>query len=316
MKIGIVIPYDPNLVIGGVERFALDLQRGLKELGQEADLLYGKQSLIPRQLKIAHSMNILAEAKTLENYDILHFNGWVGWLAQFFKHKPRITTFHGTAKGATDATKKYRNPIRNYYNYKITCNLEKMAVNNSFPISVSNRVSSELKEYYGKGAKQTIYNGIDLKRFNQQVTLKHNIVAFIGSHKDPVKGYSILDKLNAHKRVLEGVSYENMPHELADCKVFAQPSRYEGCSISLIEAMASGLPPVCFDVGAAGELIQDGENGFLVPKYDNDRFIDKVNLLLTNEELRKRMAGQAKSSVQHLSYLNMAKKYLKLYEVV
>lgn len=46
--------------------------------------------------------------------------------------------------------------------------------------------------------------------------------------------------------------------------VFFLPSRYEGFSLSLVEAMSQGLIPVAYRVGVAPEIIKNGINGYLV----------------------------------------------------
>ena len=50
--------------------------------------------------------------------------------------------------------------------------------------------------------------------------------------------------------------------------VFALPSRSEGCSNVLIEALQAGLPCVATRVGHAGEVVIEGANGFLVERQD------------------------------------------------
>ncbi len=65
-------------------------------------------------------------------------------------------------------------------------------------------------------------------------------------------------------------------------------SRYEGFSLSLIEAMSQGLIPVSFPVGVAPEIIIDGVNGFIVHNIFEAE--EKIRLLLNDEKLRRRMS--------------------------
>lgn len=67
-------------------------------------------------------------------------------------------------------------------------------------------------------------------------------------------------------------------------KVFVLPSAWEGLSIAMIEAMASGTVPIVSDVGDLKDLIQSGENGFLVDVVDIDRFADCARDLLGDQK--------------------------------
>jgi glycosyltransferase involved in cell wall biosynthesis len=79
----------------------------------------------------------------------------------------------------------------------------------------------------------------------------------------------------------------------AAASVFALPSRYEGLSVALGEAMASGLPAVVADVGELRELVLDGENGFVVPVADPEALADRLRRLLEDGELRDAFAARA-----------------------
>ena len=55
---------------------------------------------------------------------------------------------------------------------------------------------------------------------------------------------------------------------LAAADVFALPSRYEGTSLALLEAMAAGKPVVATAIGGNDEIVEDGRTGLLVPAED------------------------------------------------
>ena len=70
-------------------------------------------------------------------------------------------------------------------------------------------------------------------------------------------------------------------------------SKSEAFGLTLIEAMASGLPVVCTDGKGNRDLIQEGDNGFMVWSRDPEMLADKIELLLKNEALRIEMGKKA-----------------------
>ena len=91
-------------------------------------------------------------------------------------------------------------------------------------------------------------------------------------------------------------SVSDLHSYLADATVFVLPSRSEGFSNAIIEAMAAGLPLVATDVGGNAEAIQDGVNGFLVPSEDVDALADALRRLLADPARAQAMgkAGRAR----------------------
>lgn len=84
---------------------------------------------------------------------------------------------------------------------------------------------------------------------------------------------------------------------LASADVFAMTSLWEGLPRALVEAMRSGLPPVCYATDGVTDLIKDGENGFLVEPGDHAALAERVTALLQDEPLRKRLGAAAAASI-------------------
>ena len=88
--------------------------------------------------------------------------------------------------------------------------------------------------------------------------------------------------------------------------LFCLPSRSEGMSNALLEAMACRLPCVATDVGGNSEVVVDGETGFLVPSEQPDTLAARIVAILRDKKLAKRMGQigrrvvESKFTVQHM----------------
>lgn len=85
---------------------------------------------------------------------------------------------------------------------------------------------------------------------------------------------------------------------LKSCRVFYLPSRSEGLSNALLEAMACGLPCVATNVGGNGEVIDDGRSGYLVPVDDPEIAADRITLLLQDRVHAFEMGRCGRSTVE------------------
>lgn len=121
------------------------------------------------------------------------------------------------------------------------------------------------------------------------------------------RGLQDVVKLNAPTK--------NIGREYAESSMLVMSSHYEGFPMVMIEAMACGLPAVCFDFKCGPrDIIQPEENGMIVPDGDIDGLAEAMIRLMKDEELRKRMGENAKKVVETYSEEKVMSKWIKLYE--
>jgi glycosyltransferase involved in cell wall biosynthesis len=102
-----------------------------------------------------------------------------------------------------------------------------------------------------------------------------------------------------------------------DADVYVMSSVTEGMPLSLLEAMASGLPAVATAVGGIPEVITAGESGLLVPPRDVPALATAITALATDPAGRCRMGAAALARVRaDFSLARTASRYLTLYEMV
>lgn len=99
-------------------------------------------------------------------------------------------------------------------------------------------------------------------------------------------------------KFIGSVTDQNLYRTLDASKIFVLPSRMEGWSIATAEALARGLPAVCYDIPAIREIYGDGQSVFLVPTGDIKAFAERIIYLLS---LKQADYAVLKHTSQHYS---------------
>ncbi len=110
------------------------------------------------------------------------------------------------------------------------------------------------------------------------------------------------------------VSWEKMAGLYRAAAVFVMPSWFESFGISVIEAMAFGLPVVASNAGALPEIVEDGVTGLLVPPGDSNALAGAILRLLRDPALRRRMGQAGRARVlERYGVERVARETLALY---
>lgn len=186
--------------------------------------------------------------------------------------------------------------------------------------------------------------------FRQKIGLKDaptlGIVARLAIEKGHLELLDILSHLNKKKRVqllmvgegrqkeailakIQALKLEEvvfmLPPEIDPRPIFSLIDIYvtffagaEGFGISLLEAMAMGKPIVIScQKGGMTDFIENNKNGLVLDKYSKEQMVEKIENLLENEALRKRLGEAACQTVkERFSFEKMAEKVSKIYETV
>lgn len=96
--------------------------------------------------------------------------------------------------------------------------------------------------------------------------------------------------------------------------IFVLPSLAESLPLSVLEAMAMGIPPIVTDVGGNREIIEDQKTGFIVPPANPVAFAEKIVLLLKDKSKAKIIGIRACESIKiNFSLEGMIAQYESLY---
>lgn len=180
----------------------------------------------------------------------------------------------------------------------------------------------EMREMLGlaQDAKVLITVGEHSKRKNHQAVLRaaaklQDIQVLLCGWGD---GQSELEALARELNISERVHFlgfrQDVPAVLAAADAFVFPTLHEGLPVSLMEAMAAGLPCVVSNVRGNADLIEVGEGGFLRDPMDIDGMAADLQQLLADEALRSRMGRHNQTAVEPYALPAVLEQMAALYQ--
>lgn len=231
--------------------------------------------------------------------------------------------------------------------------IKKMAKEADKIIAISNFVKQSCIDVFNINEKkiQVIYNGTDCKKFENKVRKEKKEskteIIYVGRVFKKKGVYLLIEAMKLipqdiklhltivgngpDQNILEDrckeLGIENrvsflglrmdIPDILKKADFFVHPAIWnEGFGITLIEAMASGLPCIAFDKGAISEIIDDEKNGFLISEISAKELANKIliaNKIIT-EEIYSTMSKCAIETAHRFDIKDMVETLEKLYE--
>lgn len=216
------------------------------------------------------------------------------------------------------------------------------------PVALSPEVQRTVLDFYGlkEDDVPVIYNGIDLSccvpkadyATGERVELVH-VGRFDApkNHEGLLKAFARLHEAcpNTHltmvgdgdlREPMEALAKElgiwdwvcfagmqpNVHPYLEKADIFLLPSNYEGIPMTILEAMATGLPIVATAVGGVPDLLTDGQTGLIVP-CQQTAVAEACRRLVTDPALRKKLGRGAQKTSPRFSADHMAQSYTQVY---
>ena len=127
----------------------------------------------------------------------------------------------------------------------------------------------------------------------------------------------LINKLNLNDRVflLGYMSHEKIEKYMLDSSIFLMASVTEGLPMVLLEAMSYGIPCIAYKTASGtGDIIISDVNGYLIENRDNDEYVKAINLLLSDEVLRKKFAKSAVLKAREFYKDNILKIWINIFE--
>jgi glycosyltransferase involved in cell wall biosynthesis len=98
------------------------------------------------------------------------------------------------------------------------------------------------------------------------------------------------------------------------CDIYVSTSQHEGFGLVFLEAMACGLPIICYNYGGQTDFLESGTTGYLVPLNDLAGFERRCRTLIKDSELRARMGQENLKRVEELFIDRCAQRYESVFQ--
>jgi glycosyltransferase involved in cell wall biosynthesis len=123
-------------------------------------------------------------------------------------------------------------------------------------------------------------------------------IAGDGSERDHLEKEVKKLNINSSVQFLGRVSHKEMAGLLAQSDIYVSTSLYDGTSVSLLEALASGVFPIVTNIIFNKEWVKDGKNGFLFPVGDEGILARKIIDAIRNKELLEKSHKENLSTIE------------------
>lgn len=243
------------------------------------------------------------------------FTGLVFPTATGIKQKILITTDRMTCACATDIIPEGEGVKRDLQNFRITKkSLKVLGYGNVRGIDLNHySITDEVVAKASKIKKEGFFTFVYIGRIVRDKGINELVEAFTKLNSDYPATHLILvgryeENLDPIKRetktaidsnnAIEAVGQQSDVRQwLAASDALVFPSYREGFPNVVIEAGAMGLPSIVTDINGCNEIIQEGENGTIIPPRNADALYEAMKRFVTDRDATSKMAANARKMV-------------------
>ncbi len=319
----------------GTDAFTERLAEGLRGRGVRAEITW-----LPLRAEYAPWTVPVPEVPSWA--DIVHVNSWLH--PRFLPAGlPVVCTLHFCVHDPV--LHPYKKPLQRLYHASWIHRVEALNLGRADRIvAVSHYTGKTAQQAFGLEKIEVIHNGVDLSRFSASGRACPNRpfrLLYVGNWS-PRKGVDLIspimqelgegfelvytaDRRGADSRYRLPPNCRNLgrlsgnalvaAYREADALLF--PSRLEGLPITVLEAMACGLPVIATNASSLPEVVEHGASGFLCPPDDVGAFVHAARQLALDAGRWRNLRQAARERIEaDFDVEEMAERYLALYRRV
>jgi glycosyltransferase involved in cell wall biosynthesis len=289
----------------------------------------------------------------LESYDVIntHFvvpTGPVGQALASYAHTPNVLSVHGgdiydpskwtsphrhallrlwirrLLRGAACVVGQSRNTLENVRRY-YTPEIEGVRI----PLGIKRpQIDIVARTQYGFGQHDvllaTVGRLVRRKAIDQLITVMggigtgnvHLLILGTGPMEQSLREQARALRVKDRVHFLGYVEEKDKFGILKMSDIFVSTSQHEGFGLVFLEAMACGLPIVCYDHGGQTDFLKSGSTGYLIELNDRQSFLASCRDLIRDPGARKRMGAENRRRVEEFFIDRCASRYEDVFDNV
>jgi len=278
-------------------------------------------------LTFGHNANIIAQfiafLSGIKKRVASHRNPRWGYMSTFQQIIDYLWSVLGVYRKITAVSKSTKDSFSNYPSY-IFHNIQ--VIENGFDFEPSQLNKEDAKAKLNLPQNIFLVGNVGRLSFqkNQKILINaiakldediHLTIAGEGELREELVKYSESLRVQDRVHFLGEIAHDKMPIFYKAIDLFAMPSRFEGLSNALVEAMSSNIPVVCSSIDAQKDVIVDKQSvqsGILLPLDKPEKWADAIQQLKNNPEKYSELKESSKSRSKDFTIEEMGNSFLKV----